>query len=263
LFHKEDLLYYTLGPLLVPLLPLLYWQGKQIIQKVPRLPEAKGNEGCTKKGSQKQRVVLGLGESTMAGVGVAHQNEGFIGNFCEALQQQTQQSIVWEVVAKSGIKAEGVCKRLLPKIKTEQPDLIVIALGGNDAFALRSPRQWARDSTALVHALREKFAPQTPIVFTNMPPIRYFPAFTPLIQKVIGGLVDLYRNKWRRYLSSFHNVYFNDEIIHFSTWNKRYQINVSPETLFSDGVHPSRATYQLWGQDMAQFCKEKILQQWN
>jgi len=262
LFHKEDLVYYILGLLLVPLLPLLYWQGKQIVQKVPRLPEARGNTGYPNKKSQKDRVILGLGESTMAGVGVAHQNQGFIGNFCKALQQQTHHSISWEVVAKSGIKAADVSKKLLSKIKTKQPDLIVIALGGNDAFALRSPRQWARDCTALVQALRKKFNSQTPIVFTNMPPIHFFPAFTPLIQKVIGGLVDLYRDKWRRSLPAFQEVYFNDEIIHFATWSKRYQINASPETLFSDGVHPSLSTYQIWGQDMAQFCIRSVLQKW-
>lgn len=256
--YREDVLYYTLGALCIPLLPLLYWQGKRVVKKVPRLPEAKGSIGHIAGSKEDSISILGIGESTMAGVGVATQKEGFIGAFSQELNRKSQKTINWEVVAKSGIKLKGISERLLPKITMQNPDLIVVAMGGNDAFALRSPKKWEQNSIKLLAELRQKFGTTTPILLTNMPPIQYFPAFPFLIKWTIGSLVNLYRNKWVRLLKTEKNTYFNDEIIHMDRWKNRYQIAVNSDLLFSDGVHPSKLTYELWGKDMASFLGTQI-----
>jgi hypothetical protein len=49
----------------------------------------------------------------------------------------------------------------------------------------------------MIDELRARF-PEAPIAFTNMPPIREFPAFTPLIQRTIGGLVELHGEALKR-----------------------------------------------------------------
>ena len=255
--YREDLLYYTLGAFCLPLLPLLYWQGKRIVKRVPKLPEADGSMGRTEGSKDVSISILGIGESTMAGVGVANQKEGFIGAFSQELNQKTYKTVNWEVVAKSGIKLKDVSERLLPKIKLQKPDLILLAMGGNDAFALRSPKQWEQDSIKLLAALRQKFGANTTILLTNMPPIQYFPAFTFLIKMIIGSLVNLYRDKWVRILSTNKNTYFNSEVIHMDTWKNRYHIEINRTLLFSDGVHPSKLTYQIWGKDMVSFLAKR------
>lgn len=261
MISQQQIQYYLKIPFVIPLFPILYWQGKQIQKKVPRLPEAQGTEGKTKGQNSNILKVLGLGESTMAGVGVATHKEGFMGNFADALTALTEREIHWKVIAKSGIKAAGVTQRLLPKIKGEQPDIILICLGGNNAFALHSPQKWEDDCLELIAALQNHFGKETPIIFSNMPPIRFFPAFTPLIKQIVGRLVESYSYQLAGRIRKLPNVYFNNEIVRFNTWRERYQTNATLEELFSDGVHPSPLTYQLWGQDMAGFVWHKILKE--
>jgi hypothetical protein len=69
-------------------------------------------------------------------------------------------------------------------------DLIVIGLGGKDAFTLSDQRNWSLHIRSLVIELKRRFG-ETPIVFINMPPIKAFPAFTPLIKYSIGNLVEI------------------------------------------------------------------------
>ena len=64
---------FLLGALIsIPLLPLMYYQGKRIRASVPKLPEAKGLEGSFQINEKNERPVkiISIGESTIAGVGV-------------------------------------------------------------------------------------------------------------------------------------------------------------------------------------------------
>ncbi|MEQ8703403.1 MAG: hypothetical protein RIC19_05770 [Phaeodactylibacter sp.] len=61
-------------------------------------------------------------------------------------------------------------KASVPQIAETDIDLIVIGLGGNDAFRLNPPWRWRRNIRELITALRQRFS-ETPVVFTNMPPI--------------------------------------------------------------------------------------------
>ena len=64
----------------VPLLPFLYFQGKNIRKKVPKLPEAKEPKGFINGNFNKTLNILSIGESTIAGVGVGHHKNGFTGS---------------------------------------------------------------------------------------------------------------------------------------------------------------------------------------
>jgi len=58
------------------LAPLLVWQGKQTRRTTPRLPEAGGEpHGQYGDGEPALRLLV-IGESTAAGVGVAHHQDG-------------------------------------------------------------------------------------------------------------------------------------------------------------------------------------------
>jgi lysophospholipase L1-like esterase len=86
-----------------------------------------------------------------------------------------------------------------------------------------------------------------------MPPIKEFPAFTSTIKFVIGNLVEIFGKRLHRRVYKKENVYYNNEIISLNTWKKRFNLEGNINTFFSDGVHPSKLTYQVWGKDMAQF----------
>ena len=205
---------YSLAALLViPLLPLMYFQGKKIRKNVPSLPEAKGTEGVEGK-SNHQINLMAIGESTIAGVGVDQHKNGFTGTLAKELAQRSGKQVNWKVVAKSGYTAANVAKELLPKIQNTQPDIIVIGLGGNDAFHLNSPVRWRKSMNSVLTQLTRSF-PDAKIVCTNMPPIKEFPAFTPVIKSVVGNLVNLLGKELTQIVQSFDKVYYASEELTF------------------------------------------------
>lgn len=249
---------YILGAAIsLPLLPIMYVHGKNIRSSVPKLPEAIGTKGVSGAENTRSMHMLVIGESTIAGVGVETHAEGFAGTLADALATQWQTKIDWRVYARSGYTAERIRHKILPKIEETATDLIVVGLGGNDAFTLNSPWKWKADVDALIHHLRSSFG-DVPILFTNMPPIKEFPAFTPVIKFTIGNLVELLGDSMESLVKNHENVFYNAERIHVDEWVERLQIIAEETTFFSDGVHPSKFTYQVWAQDFAAFINHSI-----
>lgn len=235
-----------------PLLPVMYWQGKRIRQSVPKLPEAKEPNGKVRNSHPKHLNLVTIGESTIAGVGAPTHQEGFSGTLAQALSEKFKADIDWQVFAKSGYTAEQVSKKLLPKMKGTKADLIVIGLGGNDAFYLNSPNKWRRGIKQLIENLQKLYV-SVPLVFINMPPIKNFPAFTPLIKFTVGNLVEMLGDELRNIAEETDHVFYYGRKITFEDWNARFGIAYEPEKYFSDGVHPALITYQIWAKDVADY----------
>ncbi len=249
---------YFLGLLIsFPLLPFLYFQGKYIRKKVPVLPEALRPKGFVNGQFKSTLSLLTIGESTIAGVGVKEHKDGFTGALAQTLSKVFQQNIEWRVYARSGYTAKQLHTKIVPKIEETTADLIVIGIGGNDAFTLNSPKKWSRDVENLIQAVQHKF-PKTPVFFTNMPPIKEFPAFTRFIKFVIGNLVEILGERLHILADKKSNIYYNREVIRLKEWSAKN--NLSPNNAgiyFSDGVHPSELTYQVWGKEMGTFISSQ------
>lgn len=244
---------YVLGAMVAfPLLPLMYVQGKRIRASVPRLPEAKGMEGkCLfEEKTDTYLNLLAIGESTMAGVGVETHKEGFTGILAAEICRLFQKNVRWKVYARSGYTAKKVDQKIIPTITEHQAHLLIIGLGGNDAFTLNRPSKWREDIRSLIRSLNAKF-PEALIVFCQMPPIKEFPAFTPLIKFTVGNLVEILGEELEEIVKEFPRViYFSDRIT-LKGWVNKYQLEAKKEDFFSDGVHPSQLTYQVWARDVA------------
>lgn len=235
----------------VPLLPLMYYQGKRIRSQVPILPEAEEPSGIVHNGSEKLRL-LAIGESTMAGVGVDYHKNGFTGTLAQELSLHLKRTIHWEVFAKSGYTVKNVNDKIVPSLPESSFDLVVIGLGGNDAFTLNSPKKWLKNVRKLIENLRIKY-PKIPIAFTNMPPIKEFPAFTMLIKFILGNLVEVLGTELKKEVKNHDNVYYSEDIITIEKWKDKFNEEASKGDYFSDGVHPSALTYQTWAKDMAEY----------
>jgi lysophospholipase L1-like esterase len=229
-------------------------QGKRIRASVPRLPPAKGASGYIGAGKAQPLRLITLGESTIAGIGVETHAEGFSGTLARALADQLGKPVEWKVYAKSGYTAERVTEKLVPQITETNIDLIVIGLGGNDAFHLNSPWRWRRSIRELIAALRQRF-PETPVLFANMPPIKSFPAFTPLIKRVVGSHVEWLGQALGHVVQPLPNVFYYARVITLEDWRDRLGVSAPPADFFSDGVHPSALTYQVWAQDVAGYIR--------
>lgn len=252
-----NFIYYVGAFLSLPFLPLMRHQGEQIKKSVPILPEAENPEGhCTSKNATKTLKLITIGESTIAGVGVKTHQEGFTGSLAENLAKHLQTNISWKVYARSGYNAYKVTENILPKITEENADLIVIGLGGNDAFQLHTPKTFQDAMEKLLKTLKNKF-PEAVIVLCDMPPIKDFPAFTPLIKLTIGNLVELLGNQLSILVKDYKNVYYKNEKITVKKWIKKLDVQATKADFFSDGVHPSPFAYQVWGKEMANRIAEE------
>jgi len=250
---------YLFGTLLsVPLLPVLYFQGKRVKATIPNLPEATGPTGTHAiNGATGPAInLITLGESTMAGVGVATHQQGFTGTLAKTLAGLWGTNINWQVYAKSGYTVAQVTKQLVPAITEKYPHLIVIGLGANDAFALNQPWRWRRHLVQLIEALQAKY-PQAHLVFTNMPPIKAFPAFTPAMKITIGNHIELLGHDLYHVANKYSNVYYDGRIIIPEDWIAALGIKATPADFFSDGVHPSLLTYQTWAKQTAKFIHQQ------
>ncbi len=237
----------------IPLLPWLYYQGQGIRRTVPRLPVANDPAGTTGNGPTKLCLIT-LGESTMAGVGVETHRDGFSGTLAEGMASQYDASIRWKVFARSGLTASGLADMEILQPGNQAPDLIVIGTGANDAFRLNAPWHFRKCILRLINKLRNQYG-SIPIVFLNMPPVREFPAFTPLIRRVVGSHVELLGKVLEKTVSSIPDVYYVADVIKLEKW--KYQLNFrgkEPE-FFSDGVHPSPLTYQVWARETVKFIR--------
>ena len=132
----------------------------------------------------------------------------------------------------------------------------MIGLGANDAFKLSSPNRWKKNVALLIQDLRQQF-PETPIVFTNMPPIKEFPALTKLLKLTIGNLVEALGRALNEEIKNHKNVFYHARTITVKDWIERFDVNRPIEDFFSDGIHPSQLTYRIWAQDLAQFITER------
>ncbi|MGB3181936.1 MAG: SGNH/GDSL hydrolase family protein [Cyclobacteriaceae bacterium] len=245
---------YLLGlTMVIPLLPVMYFQGKKIRRTVPVLPEAGEPDGISFANTNSRLHVLAIGESTMAGVGVSTHGQGFAGSLSRELSELFQAAISWQVFAKSGYTASRITRSLLPDIPTAKTDLVVVGLGGNDAFRLRTPAMWRRNISGLIAGLRQRY-PHAPIVFTSMPPIKDFPAFTPLIRFTIGNLVEILGKELRKVAAEHKGVYYDQRVIRLEKWRTILADEMPEgEVFFSDGVHPSSYTYKVWGRETARY----------
>ncbi len=253
---------YLSGALIsIPLLPIMYFQGKRIRASVPKLPEAKGIEGrCYIKGQNERPLkIISIGESTIAGVGVETHEEGFTGTFAKEISKLFDFNVDWKVYARSGYTAKRVENKIIPKIYERKADLIIVGLGGNDAFKLNRPTKWKKEIDTLIKSIKAKF-PEALIIFCNMPPIKEFPAFTSLIKFTVGNLVEILGEELKEVVTGHENAFYFGDKITLREWIEKFQLRKKKEDFFSDGVHPSKLTYQTWAKDIAReiFSTEEI-----
>lgn len=228
----------------MPFVPFLYWQGWRTRKKVGRLPDASGETIGQFGDGETILNLLTIGESTVAGVGAENHAEALAGQLAKYLSQHTGKPVRWHVVGESGITARETLQRLVPVLPEAEMDLIVIGLGGNDAFKVNSPIRWRRDMIKLIANLREKY-PGATILLTNTPMIRDFPVLPQPLKFVLWRVSRLHHDVIKAATSEMKNVFYFDEP------------EPVDEKFFADGVHPSPYGYALWSEAMIKFLLKK------
>lgn len=230
----------------LPLMPLLRWQGNRVKTTAIRLPEAPGERtGLAlpdiQSGQGVPLRVVGIGESPMAGVGVATQEESVLPQFAQALAQQLARPVHWQTYAKNGATLSYGLAKICPGIAPGQADIVVIGFGVNDTTAFKRPDVYMARMTAMIEMCREKLQPRY-IVLVGVPPMQRFPVL-PWPLKTVLGLKARVLDEVNAALASRH-----PDVLHFAV---ELDLNAA-DLMAMDGYHPSEAGARVWGNIMAE-----------
>lgn len=224
--------------LAILLAPIWFLQALHVRRNALRLPEAEGpQEGLVGPGFSGQEYVLHvIGESTVAGVGVARQSQGLVVAAATALAEHLQRPVRWRAFGRNGIRLQGAWRRLIPEALATPADALVWVFGVNDTTGLTPLRHWRnsiREATILCRARGMR------CMFTGVPPMEHFTALPSPLRQVLAARACLLDRCLRSELSKVGAHYCTMDL-HFSA-----------EYLAVDGYHPSAQGYQLWGQEIA------------
>ena len=228
------------------LFPVIVAQGIHTKRTTVRLPEAAGEQfGHSSLSNQNALKLVVVGESTVAGVGVSHQQQGLAAQVAIALEQQLAKSVQWFAYGKNGARLADVCLTLLPQ-HLHQADIILVSIGVNDTIRLSSLKHWQQHITALVTKIRQHS--NAPIRFLTLPPMHQFTALPSPLRQVIGFRARALDAALRKSISKFVDCAVID-----------YQTPMKAHFLAEDGYHPSEAGYVVIGQDVAKALAQEAL----
>ena len=109
------------------------WLRKKVMRLLP--PQDPPEGLCL--GQKYGLKIIGLGESTMAGVGLPKHSETLTGLTASRLNAMTDQSIEWKILAENGLTIEQL-NELIKKQDLLDAEIIMVAIGGNNVFKLTS-----------------------------------------------------------------------------------------------------------------------------
>lgn len=152
---------------MIPVAPVLFAQGKQLRRDTPILPPAALPWHGSHPGPDPVRLVL-LGDSTIAGVGAATQQDGLAGNLSRELGTRLRRGVEWRAVGESGATSRDLLERFIDDAMSEPFDMVFVSVGANDALGLRSRAVFGRDIRSLVSRFRQA-NPKCTILVSSLP----------------------------------------------------------------------------------------------
>ncbi len=224
-------------PLGLVLAPLLLTQGRIARAKRGRLPNAPLPWSGTINGPRPLHMV-GLGDSTIAGVGVDNPMLGLTSQLARGLYGHTGRGIIWDSYGERGITTSQLLENFLPHALDhhEGIDIALVSIGANDAKNLRSAQAAV---TNILHTLDRLHAhsPQALIVVSSLPAFHLFDSLAQPLRGVMAGHGQAIERRARPLVEA-----------------RRYALMLPPPGHYppgffaSDGFHPSADGYRIWAQ---------------
>jgi lysophospholipase L1-like esterase len=214
-------------------LSLLVRQARRVQKLMPSLPEAGGERSGLELAAPATDLVrlLGVGDSTAAGVGVASMRDALPPQLAAILAEHRSCTVAWTVSAQIGATASSTARELVPGAPFEQ-DISVVLVGVNDAMRMTPRRIWRASMERLVDALQEHVRPGGQIVLAGLPNLGRFRAFPQPLRAVLG----------------WHGRALDRELRQIA--RRRHVTRVAmppvswPEMFADDRFHPNAAAYR-------------------
>ncbi|MFC7546993.1 SGNH/GDSL hydrolase family protein [Plantactinospora sp. GCM10030261] len=211
----------------------------RLAPRIPRLAEAGGSDTGSVAGRGEPLRLLVFGDSSAAGVGATDHREALAGQAAGAIGALTGRAISWRVVARTGATAR-TARHLVDQITDPHtrwtPDVMLVAVGGNDVISLRRPDRFRQDVEDLVALLRRRAGTPVPVLLAGLPPIHRFPALPAPVRWMCGR----YASRLDRRLAQVARR--QPGIAHLPVSG----LPVRPDFFATDGFHPGPVGYRAW-----------------
>lgn len=220
------------------LAPLLLAQALVTRGRAPRLPEAAGaREGRLGHDGDALHVLI-AGDSSAAGVGVAHQRQALAGHLSRALHAHLQRPVQWSLHARTGLSTLQVFD-LLRTAAPAPADVAVIVSGVNDVTGLVSVRRAMRQRALLADWLLGA-GRAAHVVFAPLPPLHRFALLPQPLRCVLGA------DARQHDAALAHWAATRADVSHVAI-----DYALGPEHMAEDGFHPGEPVYRACGEAIA------------
>ncbi len=218
--------------------PLLGRQLHNLVQRnsigiSPRRPRG----GAVYASGESVNLVV-IGDSTVNGSGISCRSLTLGGQLAKALSARTRRTVHWTVMAAGGITPARVHDKYLPKLPAQNPDVVVIGLGGNCIVKLSPPSEWTEASTKIIDGIRGLVG-GVPIILTAMPPVTKLKAIPQPLRFCLAVNGKVLNAKTKQLARAHSGVYFGPG---YEAHKKEY--------LGPDGCHPSTLGYAAWSEKL-------------
>lgn len=157
------------------LLPLALPQGFAVRAAQPRLLPPLGLwQRAIGQGQGAPVRLLILGDSSVAGVGVAKLEEGLAVQIAQALAEKSKRQIALRMAAANSATSADLRDWVVPNLPRDAFDIVLLVVGMNDAKNLHTSRRFLKTFGSLAYALRSRF-PSAVIAHWPIAPMSIFP----------------------------------------------------------------------------------------
>ena len=225
-------------PLLrLALAPVCLAQGLVVRRRAARLAEAAGpRAGSTGQGPLLRLLIVG--DSSAAGVGVAHQDAALAGQLCATLG--TGFTVQWHLHARLGATTGSTLETLRQMDATAPFDAAVVALGVNDVARQVPLKRWLAQQQELADVLRVRFGVRRGYL-SGVPPMGHFPLLPQPLRAVLGARAT----QFDAALADFARSQPHLRHLPFDTGA------LDPSQMAQDGFHPGAEIYRHWAGHIA------------
>jgi lysophospholipase L1-like esterase len=221
------------------LAPVLVAQAVATRARLPRLPEAAGaREGSVGRGWPLRLLIAG--DSSAAGVGVAHQRDALAGHLARTLAAEARARVQWRLVARSGVTS-AQCIALLDEAHAAQPlqaDLAVLVLGVNDVVDQVPSQRAVAAREALANRLRNVHG-VAHVAFAPLPPVHRFPGLPQPLRWVAGADARRHDDALRTWAAQ------RGDVSHVPI-----DYALGARAMARDGFHPGAEVYRACGESI-------------
>ncbi len=232
----------------VLLSPLLVAQVVATRKRLPRLPEPAGPRlGVVGQGRPLRLLVAG--DSSAAGVGVAHQADALALRLAQRLAHTVPAQVLWQLRARSGLNTAMTWALLQDEgveVHNRSADLAVIVTGVNDVVEQVPSHRAVMAREALANWLRNAHGVQH-VVFAPLPPVHEFPGLPQPLRWVAGADARRHNRALQDWAATRQDVSRVD-----------MTLPLNPGVMASDGFHPGEPVYRYCAGAIAEHIATRV-----